>query len=141
VNVAIHDTNFNGIVAATSREFEIVSAILPSFNTFARLARPGTDVRGAYAYHITRSNFTPFHEVSMPFYSQTSRQAVSRPSVPSTTLVGRPVLAVANRQINTGGVTDTNFRFETFVGGDDDFSFGYLIGPSPILYSNRPDTL
>lgn len=76
------------------------------------------------ASHTTYTHLNPFHEVQVPFYSQTRRALCNRKEASTS--------PDASTAIQPGVYLETiptTQAFELWVGGKDDLTFGYLIGP------------
>lgn len=88
------------------------------------------------ASHTTFPKLNPVHEVQVPFYSQTRRGLCNRLASSTT--------ADQATEIQPGVYLDIkpDAPMETWVGGKDDLTFGYLVGPPiyalPLNSSPKP---
>lgn len=76
--------------------------------------------------HVTFTDLTPFHEISIPYYRNT-RRALTFP----TPTITKKFPSVYFHINHTGGE-----KFTTLIAGKDDFTCGFLVGPSQYTILN-----
>jgi hypothetical protein len=77
--------------------------------------------------HRTNPSLNPFHEIRIPFYSQTYRRVINNEYLNATSLdYTFPEVHVES---------DSSASYDLYVAGDDNLSYGWLIGPPMIALS------
>jgi hypothetical protein len=77
--------------------------------------------------HITSPTLNPFHEVRTPFYSQTHRRVICDEYAFREQLdYSFPVVRIA---------TDSSEAIDEYLAGNDDLSYGWLVGPPNLVVS------
>lgn len=111
-----------GISIKLLSEVGIPTSVESYIRTFLTRTIGNTPVPGSNVEHLTFPEINPFHEIQVPFYSNT-RRGICNNSLASAS-------AETATSLQPGVLVNTNLdNLFAFIGAKDDLTFGYLIGP------------
>ena len=113
--------------------YRIETNLFFTYGAFASSTAPDPDLnRNGAGRHITYTDITPYHEITVPYYCNTPCNILSADQAVKG--VPRPCVSVVINLVSGPAFTPSPASFDVFIAAGDDFNFGYIVAPPPIAY-------